>query len=63
MGHQDVMRGAVTRSSTSGVGVAVMCAKLATNMSRQQWRDWVSPDIDYFKVCPGPPDSRRTSFG
>jgi len=24
-------------------------------MSRQQWRDWVSPDIDYFKVCPDLP--------
>ena len=32
-----------------------MCAKLTTNMSRQQWRDWVSPDIDYIKVCPGLP--------
>ena len=21
-------------------------------MSHQQWRDWVSPDIDYIKVCP-----------
>jgi hypothetical protein len=24
-----------------------MCAKLTTNTSHQQWRDWVSPDIDY----------------
>jgi len=32
---------------------SAMCAKLTTNMSRQQWRDWVSPDIDYIKVCPG----------
>jgi WD40 repeat protein len=39
---------------------AAMCAKLTTNMSRQQWRDWVSPDIDYIKVCPDlpiPPDA------
>jgi hypothetical protein len=31
-------------------------------MSRQQWRDWVSPDIDYIKVCPDlpiPPDAAR----
>ena len=34
---------------------AAMCAKLPTNMSRQQWRDWVSPDIDYDEVCPGLP--------
>ena len=33
--------------------ISAMCAKLTTNMSRQQWRDWVSPDIDYIKVCPG----------
>jgi hypothetical protein len=32
-----------------------MCAKLTTNMSRQQWRDWVSPDIDYINVCPDLP--------
>ena len=32
-----------------------LCAKLTTNMSHQQWRDWVSPDIDYIKVCPDLP--------
>jgi WD40 repeat protein len=25
----------------------MLCDKLATNMSHQQWRDWVSPDIDH----------------
>ena len=38
---------------------SVMCAKLTTNMSHKQWRDWVSPDIDYIKGCPDlpvPPD-------
>jgi hypothetical protein len=30
---------------------SAMCAKLTTNMSHQQWRDWVSPDIDYIKLC------------
>ena len=41
---------------------SAMCAKLTTNMSHQQWRDWVSPDIDYIKVCPDlpiPPDAAR----
>ena len=36
-----------------------MCAKLTTNMSHKQWRDWESPDIDYIRVCPDlpvPPD-------
>ena len=39
-----------------------LCAKLTTNMSHQQWRDWVSPDIDYIEACPGlpiPPDAAR----
>jgi hypothetical protein len=41
---------------------ATLCAKLTTNMSHQQWRDWVSPDIDYITVCPDlpvPPDAAR----
>ena len=32
-----------------------LCAKLTTNMSHQQWRDWVSPDIDYSRLCPNLP--------
>jgi hypothetical protein len=34
---------------------SAMCAKLTTNMSHKQWRDWVSPDIDYIEACPGLP--------
>jgi WD40 repeat protein len=36
-----------------------LCKKLNRNMSHQEWRDWVSPDIDYIEQCPGlpiPPD-------
>ena len=36
-----------------------LCKKLTRNMSRKQWREWVSPDIDYIEQCPGlpiPPD-------
>jgi WD40 repeat protein len=33
----------------------MLCAKLTANMSDQQWRDWVSPDIGYIKVCPDLP--------
>ena len=33
-----------------------LCAKLTANISRQQWRDWVSPDIDYSSdLCPNLP--------
>jgi hypothetical protein len=24
-------------------------------VGRQQWADWVSPDVDYVKVCPDLP--------
>lgn len=33
----------------------MLCDKLTTNMSHKQWRDWVSPDIDYIKACPDLP--------
>jgi hypothetical protein len=33
----------------------MLCAKLITNMSHKQWRDWVSPNIRYIKVCPDLP--------
>jgi WD40 repeat protein len=36
-----------------------LCRKLIANMSHQQWRDWVSPDIAYLTLCPDlpiPPD-------
>jgi WD40 repeat protein len=33
----------------------LLCDKLTQNMSHQQWRDLVSPDIDYITVCPGLP--------
>jgi len=36
-----------------------LCAKLVTNMSHQQWRDWVSPgsDIGYTTLCPNLPSA------
>jgi hypothetical protein len=36
-----------------------LCAKLSANVSRKQWRVWVSPDIPYMKICEDltiPPD-------
>lgn len=33
----------------------IICSKLTFNMSRAQWREWVSPEIDYVKQCPGLP--------
>ena len=33
----------------------MLCAKLTTNMSRKQWREWISPDIGYIELCPGLP--------
>jgi hypothetical protein len=33
----------------------MLCDKLTANISRQQWREWVSPEIEYIKVCPDLP--------
>jgi hypothetical protein len=33
----------------------LLCAKLTRNMSREEWRSWVSPEIDYVCQCPGLP--------
>jgi hypothetical protein len=40
---------------TSPDPASASCAKLTTNMSQKQWREWISPDIDYIKVCPDLP--------
>jgi len=43
-----------------------LCNKLTRNMSRKQWREWVSPDIDYTEQCPGlpiPPDHSGSAKG
>jgi hypothetical protein len=34
---------------------SALCAKLTTNMSHKQWQEWVSPDIDCIRACPGLP--------
>jgi WD40 repeat protein len=35
----------------------LLCAKLATSMSQDQWRDWVSPDVPYHVTCSDLPRS------
>jgi hypothetical protein len=32
-----------------------LCKKLTRNMSRKQWLEWVSPEIDYIEQRPGLP--------
>ncbi|WP_239237112.1 WD40 repeat domain-containing protein, partial [Candidatus Nitrotoga sp. BS] len=37
-----------------------LCKKLTRNMSRKEWSQWVSPEIDYIVQCPSlpiPPDA------
>ena len=34
------------------VTLDMLCAKLTANMSRRQWREWISPAIDYIAACP-----------
>ena len=36
-------------------GPEQLCGKLTENMSRGQWNDWVSPDIEYVQTCPDLP--------
>ena len=33
----------------------MLCDKLTANMSRKHWREWISADIDYIRLCPGLP--------
>jgi WD40 repeat protein len=32
--------------------VKTLCSKLTSNISHQQWRDWISPTIGYITLCP-----------
>ena len=34
---------------------SILCAKLTRNMSREEWKAWVSPDLEYRRQCPGLP--------
>ncbi|MGW6424342.1 toll/interleukin-1 receptor domain-containing protein [Nocardia sp. NPDC055053] len=38
-----------------GAWTELLCDKLTFEMSRQQWSDWVSPDLGYRPSCPGLP--------
>jgi WD40 repeat protein len=35
--------------------VATLCSKLTSNISHQEWHDWISPTIGYITLCPGLP--------
>lgn len=37
----------------------MLCAKLTRNMTPEEWRQWVSADIDYVDQCPGLPRAMR----
>jgi WD40 repeat protein len=51
--------GTLRRWSGASSGPAALredlCSKLMANISHQQWREWVSPEIGYIDVCPGLP--------
>jgi len=36
-----------------------LCDKISANMTHAEWNEWVSPSIDYVKVCPTLPDPAR----
>lgn len=33
----------------------MLCDKLTANMSHNQWREWISADIEYVELSPGLP--------
>jgi WD40 repeat protein len=35
--------------------VATLCSKLTSNISHQQWHDWISSSIGYITLCPNLP--------
>ncbi len=35
--------------------VATLCSKLTSNISHQDWHDWISPTIGYITLCPDLP--------
>jgi WD40 repeat protein len=35
--------------------MATLCSKLTSNISHQDWHDWISPAIDYITLCPDLP--------
>jgi WD40 repeat protein len=37
-----------------------LCSKLTVNMTRQRWREWIDPGIDYRLVCPRLPEATGT---
>ncbi len=40
----------------------MVCNKLSTGISQDEWPDWISPDLEYHPPCPGlPTDSAQTS--
>ena len=47
--------GNTVRLVPARAGEVDLCDKLTANMSHRQWRDWVSPDIDYRQTCPDLP--------
>ncbi|BEH77584.1 hypothetical protein YM3MPS_33870 [Mycobacterium pseudoshottsii] len=38
--------------------VTVLCSKLTSSISRHDWREWISPDVDYIALCPNLPVPR-----
>ena len=42
---------------------ALLCGKLSRNLSRQQWREWVSAELPYRCPCPGLPIEPDAAIG
>ncbi|MRH92380.1 TIR domain-containing protein [Nocardia sp. SYP-A9097] len=54
-GNPPFIGGGIWQLPAPAAWADVLCDKLVTNPSHQQWTDWISPDIPYQELCPGKP--------
>jgi hypothetical protein len=50
-----ILHSAPSNATLAGVLAGFAFTAGVIYVGRQQWADWVSPDVDYVKVCPDLP--------
>mgnify|MGYP006920620216 CR=1 FL=1 len=51
----DVLDPTMARTFVGRIVFSALCDKLLENMSRDEWRQWVDPNIPYVTLCPSLP--------
>jgi WD40 repeat protein len=52
-GSPPFVGGGIWQIPAPAIWADALCDKLVSNPSDQQWRDWISPDLDYQQPCTG----------